>query len=86
MQQLDLVTLCLVDLECPRLIVAGVHATNDVVVSAAVDIVNGKAERDLVVAVDTNVEEMGDGDGLSSGKAGEKCGDGELHFVGISVY
>lgn len=84
-QQLDLVAMCLVDLERPRLVVAGVHTTDDVVVSAAVDVVHGNAEGDLVIAVDTDVEEVGDGDGLGSGKAGKKCGDGELHFVGVLV-
>jgi hypothetical protein len=67
------------DLEGPCRVIAGVGTTNNVVISSAADIVNGELEGQLWVAVDTDVDEVGDGDSLSNGKTGEKGGSGELH-------
>lgn len=52
---------------------------------SALDIVNGETERELGVAVDSDVEEVGDGDGLGGGEAEKKGGGEELHFCGWKI-
>lgn len=85
------------NLECIRRVVAAVDTTNLDVGCLAVDGVNVlrvNFEGDLRVAIDTDVEEVADGDGLKGvsgsgrrsggcggGEASEKGGDGELHGV-----
>jgi hypothetical protein len=73
------VTLLFDDLEGPCSVVTRVGATNHKVVSSAAHVINGELERQLWVAVNSDVDEVGDGDGLSNGKAGEQGGGGELH-------
>jgi hypothetical protein len=67
------------DLKGPCRVIAGVGTTNNVVISSAADIVNGKLEGQLLVAVGTDVDEVGDSDSLSNGKTSEEGGSGELH-------
>jgi hypothetical protein len=86
------------NLECIRRVVAAVDTTNLNVGCLAVDRVNVlrvNVEGDLRVAIDTDVEEVGDSDSLKgvsgSGRCGGRCGggdasekgggDGELHGV-----
>jgi hypothetical protein len=77
--QSDLTALCLTDLKGPRRVVAVVSATNLEVIRSTLNVINGELEGQLRVAVDANVDEVGNGDGLGNGKACEKGGGGELH-------
>lgn len=67
------------DVKGPCRVIAGVGTTNNVVISSAADIVNGELEGQLWVAVDSDLDEVGDSDSLSNGKTREKGGSGELH-------
>jgi hypothetical protein len=76
----DLVSLFLENLEGVRRVLAAVGSLNDVVVGSASNVTSGELERQLRVAVDGDVNEVGDGDGLNrSSGAGEKGDGGELH-------
>ena len=85
------------NLECIRRVVAAVDTADLNVGCLAVDRVNllrVNVEGNLWVAIDTDVEKVGDGDGLKGvsgsgrcsgrcggGEASEQGGDGELHGV-----
>jgi hypothetical protein len=74
--------LLFIDDKSPRRIVACIVATNDEMISTAMNIVDRKAERALWVAVDADVDEVGNGDSFGDGEAGEEGGGGELHCGG----
>jgi hypothetical protein len=78
------VALCLADLEGPRRVVASVGTAHNEVVGSAAHAISREFEGQLRVAVDANVDEVGDGDGLDSGSgnAGEKGDSGVLHVDG----
>jgi hypothetical protein len=79
----DLMALLFADLESPRRVFAGVCTTNNVVVSSAAYVIGGELEGQLRIAVDSDVNEVGDGDCFGNGEAGEKSGGGELHVDGF---